>query len=248
MAMTSSSTRRVHPHTPLVGLPGRLGTSARPGSHPGPLSFYLLAPVYRLLGQTHGRWSSAAPDPVRRHRRALWIGYRRGSRRGVGVGTGMVVAVHMFGQVSLTHRGTRTCPCSRGCRAPRHLVVFCGDTWMAVPLVARRAIAPRGTSRTPRSRSGLQRGPGVRRRGQLAPRRRGAVSAWCSGARCCSTSGARSGQHARWSITSRTARSRPGVGRRVALALEHFDVVAVFRGDLAALAPPGPAWWRGTLM
>jgi hypothetical protein len=37
-------------HTPLVGLPGRLGDTERPGSHPGPLSFYVLAPVYRLLG------------------------------------------------------------------------------------------------------------------------------------------------------------------------------------------------------
>ncbi len=39
--------------TPLVGLTGRVGgTLGRPGSHPGPLSFYLLAPVYRLLGST----------------------------------------------------------------------------------------------------------------------------------------------------------------------------------------------------
>ena len=39
-------------HTPLIGLPGRIGTFPDQGSHPGPLSFYLLVPVYRLLGST----------------------------------------------------------------------------------------------------------------------------------------------------------------------------------------------------
>lgn len=39
-------------HTPLNGLPGRLGTPQVPGKHPGPLSFYLLAPAYRLLGSS----------------------------------------------------------------------------------------------------------------------------------------------------------------------------------------------------
>src|SRR5262245_59958744 len=37
-------------HTPLLGLVGRLGPPTQPGSHPGPLSFYLPAPIYRLLG------------------------------------------------------------------------------------------------------------------------------------------------------------------------------------------------------
>jgi hypothetical protein len=39
-------------HTPLIGLPGRIGPPQRQGSHPGPLGFYLLAPGYRLLGST----------------------------------------------------------------------------------------------------------------------------------------------------------------------------------------------------
>jgi hypothetical protein len=42
-------------HTPLVGLPGRLGTAEEPASHPGPLAFYLLAPGYRLFGAS--AWS-----------------------------------------------------------------------------------------------------------------------------------------------------------------------------------------------
>ena len=40
-------------HTPLIGLPGRIGPSLmEQGSHPGPLSFYLLAPMYRVLGSS----------------------------------------------------------------------------------------------------------------------------------------------------------------------------------------------------
>ena len=37
-------------HTPLVGLPGRLGTPQQPASHPGPLAFWLLAPGYHVFG------------------------------------------------------------------------------------------------------------------------------------------------------------------------------------------------------
>ena len=53
-------------HTPLIGLPGRIGKFPDQGSHPGPLSFYLLAPTYRLLGPRRGRsrlgrCSSTAP-------------------------------------------------------------------------------------------------------------------------------------------------------------------------------------------
>lgn len=40
------------PNSPLVGLPGRIGSAVRQGSHPGPISFYLLAPLYRLLGSS----------------------------------------------------------------------------------------------------------------------------------------------------------------------------------------------------
>jgi hypothetical protein len=36
--------------TPLVGLAGPIGTQDQPGNHPGPASFFLLAPVYRLAG------------------------------------------------------------------------------------------------------------------------------------------------------------------------------------------------------
>ena len=53
LAMTEFRVRDVGSrHTPLIGLPGRIGDQPNQGSHPGPLSFYLLAPTYRLLGST----------------------------------------------------------------------------------------------------------------------------------------------------------------------------------------------------
>jgi hypothetical protein len=54
LAMTELRVRDVGTaHTPLIGLPGRIGrTLADQGSHPGPLSFYLLAPAYRLFGRS----------------------------------------------------------------------------------------------------------------------------------------------------------------------------------------------------
>ena len=39
-------------HPPLIGLPGRIGTLARQGSHPGPLSFWVVAPFYKVFGSS----------------------------------------------------------------------------------------------------------------------------------------------------------------------------------------------------
>jgi hypothetical protein len=53
LALTELHVRSVGTtHTPLVGLLGRLGRLQN-ASHPGPLGFYLLAPVYRLLGSSY---------------------------------------------------------------------------------------------------------------------------------------------------------------------------------------------------
>jgi len=55
MAMTEIRVRDVGTgRTPLVGLPGRIGNFPDQGSHPGPLSFYLLAPGYRIFGSSGG--------------------------------------------------------------------------------------------------------------------------------------------------------------------------------------------------
>lgn len=51
MAMTELRVRDVGGRfTPRIGLPGRIGNFPDQGSHPGPWSFYVLAPFYRLAG------------------------------------------------------------------------------------------------------------------------------------------------------------------------------------------------------
>lgn len=53
MAMTEIRVRDVFTsRTTLIGLPGRIGNFPDQGSHPGPMSFYLLAPLYRLFGSS----------------------------------------------------------------------------------------------------------------------------------------------------------------------------------------------------
>lgn len=56
LAMTELRVRDVGTRqTPLIGLPGRIGPIDAQGSHPGPLSFWALAPTYRALGSS--AWS-----------------------------------------------------------------------------------------------------------------------------------------------------------------------------------------------
>lgn len=79
--------------TPLVGLPGRIGTLERQGSHPGPLSFYVLAPTYRLLGSS--AWAlqaAAACSSLVATGVALVLARRHGGLRGV-LGVAAVLGV-----------------------------------------------------------------------------------------------------------------------------------------------------------
>jgi hypothetical protein len=89
LAMTELRVRDVFTsHTPLIGLPGRIGrTLADQGSHPGPLSFYALAPVYRLLGRS--AWSLQAGTVVI-HGAAIATALLIARRRG---GTPLVLAI-----------------------------------------------------------------------------------------------------------------------------------------------------------
>lgn len=71
--------------TPLIGLPGRIFPSDRigdytvQGSHPGPLSFYLLAPTYRLAGSTPwGLLAGMIVINLVAVAVALWLAHRRG--------------------------------------------------------------------------------------------------------------------------------------------------------------------------
>jgi hypothetical protein len=89
LAMTELRVRDVGTsHTPLIGLPGRIGeTLEEQGSHPGPLSFYALAPTYRLLGSS--AWALLAATVVI-HLGALLAALALARRRG---GPPLVAAV-----------------------------------------------------------------------------------------------------------------------------------------------------------
>ncbi|MEO5722886.1 MAG: hypothetical protein ABIQ39_13365, partial [Ilumatobacteraceae bacterium] len=105
LAMTELRVRDVGGrHTPLIGLPGRIGTFPNQGSHPGPLSFYLLAPVYRLFGSTSfGLEVATAVINVAAAWTAIWIARRRGGRRLlVAVGAMLAVTTAWFGASVLT--------------------------------------------------------------------------------------------------------------------------------------------------
>lgn len=105
LAMTELRVRDVFgSHTPLIGLPGRIGNFPDQGSHPGPLSFYLLWPVYRLFGgSAYGLLVGAAVINVGAAWTALWIASRRGGRRLVlGVGALLMVIVGWLGASVLT--------------------------------------------------------------------------------------------------------------------------------------------------
>ncbi len=91
-------------HTPLIGLPGRILYNGAQGSHPGPLSFYALAPTYRLFGSSafglqagtvlvHGIAIVAVLVIARR---------RGGNALMLGAGVMLAVLVTAFGVTTLT--------------------------------------------------------------------------------------------------------------------------------------------------
>ncbi len=86
-------------HPPLVGLSSRMNALGVRGSHPGPISFFALWPVYRLLGSSS--WSLQAAS-VSVHvvaiATAIWLGARRGGRVGaLGVALAMAVLARAYG-------------------------------------------------------------------------------------------------------------------------------------------------------
>jgi hypothetical protein len=99
LAMTELRLRDVGTsQTPLIGLPGRIGPSlAEQGSHPGPLSFYLLAPLFRVLGSSS--WAMQAATVVLNLvalGAALSVAARRGGTRLV-IAVGALLALLMSG-------------------------------------------------------------------------------------------------------------------------------------------------------
>jgi len=139
LAMTEFRVRDVGgPDTPLIGLPGRIAPGPEQGSHPGPLSFYLLAPVYRLLGSTS--WALEVAT-VAVHLAAiatvLAIAHRRAGWHGV-VAAGALVAVVIrgYGQILLTQPWNPYLPLLAWIVVlVATWAVVVGDEWMLVPLV-----------------------------------------------------------------------------------------------------------------
>lgn len=98
LAMTELRLRDVGTRqTPLIGLPGRIGTFPEQGSHPGPLSFWLLAPGYRLFGSSAWAMEAATVSlQIGWASVALWIGQRRGGLLGL-VTVAAIVAMSIRG-------------------------------------------------------------------------------------------------------------------------------------------------------
>ncbi len=139
LAMTEFRLRDVGGrHTPLIGLPGRIGTFPDQGSHPGPISFWVLAPPYRLFGSS--AWAMEVATGLVQLgwiAVALWIGRRRAGTAGV-VMVAAVIAVLLRG-LGLS---VLTQPWNPYLPLIAWLVVLlatwavlCGDHMMLVPLV-----------------------------------------------------------------------------------------------------------------
>jgi hypothetical protein len=106
MAMTELRVRDVGgSHTPLIGLPGRIGNFPDQGSHPGPASFYLLAPFYRLAGSSaYGLELGSIVINSVVIGLIVWIGRRLDGVRGALVmGAVTAVAIRGYGMTVLTH-------------------------------------------------------------------------------------------------------------------------------------------------
>jgi hypothetical protein len=69
-------------HPPLIGLAGRIGPfDANGGSHPGPLSFYVLWPLWKLFGgSSFGMYAATVALDIVAIGLALWMALRRGGR------------------------------------------------------------------------------------------------------------------------------------------------------------------------
>jgi hypothetical protein len=105
LAMTELRVRDVGSrHPPLIGLVGRIGPLGRQGSHPGPLSFWALWPVYRAFGASS--WALEV-STVALHMLAmatsLWLAFRRGGvKLGIAVAAVLAVLLHAYGPSTLT--------------------------------------------------------------------------------------------------------------------------------------------------
>lgn len=143
MAMTEFRVRDVGGrHTPLVGLPGRIGDFPDQGSHPGPWSFYLVAPFHRLAGSS--AWGMELASVVVNSvclAVLVAIGHRRLGRPGIVVMAAVgALAVRGYGLTVLTHPWNPYFPVLLWLVAiAAAWCVLCGDRWFA-PLAAATSV------------------------------------------------------------------------------------------------------------
>lgn len=80
-------------HPPLIGLLGRFGTTEHPGSHPGPISFYALWPLWALLGKTSFALRVASVAVHLAAMATTVVVARRRGGTGLALGVGALLAV-----------------------------------------------------------------------------------------------------------------------------------------------------------
>lgn len=105
LAMTEFRVRDVGTsQTPLVGLPGRIGNFPDQGSHPGPLSFFALAIVYKLSGSSaHGLEYATILLSLAAAITALWLATRRGGpAMASAVAAALAVVLWRYGPLLVT--------------------------------------------------------------------------------------------------------------------------------------------------
>ncbi len=92
-------------HPPLIGLAGRIGPFGPDGgSHPGPLSFYALWPVWKVFGgSAFGMFASTVVLDIVAIGLALWMALRRGGRPVLlGIAAVLAVLLRAYGAYLLT--------------------------------------------------------------------------------------------------------------------------------------------------
>jgi hypothetical protein len=91
-------------HPTLVGAAGRIEAFGVRGSHPGPLAYWALRPVYTLLGDTaFGLQVATASLNLAAMAVVLWIGNRRGGvRLMLALAALLAVLTHLYGAAILT--------------------------------------------------------------------------------------------------------------------------------------------------
>lgn len=92
-------------HPPLIGLAGRIGPfGPNGGSHPGPLSFYALWPVWKVFGSSsYGLHAGNGVLDLAAIGLVIWMAYRRGGApMVVGIAAVLALVMNAYGYFLLT--------------------------------------------------------------------------------------------------------------------------------------------------